>query len=46
MNFGGDWVDVHGPPYIFCLLLKKPEKGQEHDLYLNRILDHFDLKNS
>ena len=36
--------DVHGPPYIFCLLLKKSEKVQEHDLYLNQILHHFDLK--
>ena len=30
---------------IFCLLLKKMEKVQEHDLdlYLNQILHHFNL---
>ena len=28
----------------FCLLFKKTEKVQEHDLYLNQILHHFDLK--
>ena len=27
------WRDVHIPPYIICLLLKKTEKVQEHDLY-------------
>ena len=32
------WGYVHIPPYIFCLLLKKIEKVQEHDLYLNQIL--------
>ena len=26
MNFGGDGVDIHGPLYIFCLLLKKHKK--------------------
>ena len=32
------------PPYIYCLLLKKnTEKVQEHDLYLNQILHHYDL---
>ena len=43
MNF--EWVqaDVHGPLYIFCSLFKKMEKVQEHDLYLNKILHHFDL---
>ena len=30
---------------IFCLLFKNTEKVQEHDLYLNQILHHFDLKN-
>ena len=44
MNFGGYVGDVHIPQYIFCLLLKKTEKVLEHDLYLNRILHHFDLK--
>ena len=45
MNFGGYGGDVHGPPYIYCLLLKKnTEKVQEHDLYLNQILHHYDLK--
>ena len=41
MNYGGG--DVHGPPYVFSLLLKKTEKVQEHDLYLNGILHHFDF---
>ena len=40
---GSTAVDVHGPPYIFCLLFKKPEKVQEHDLYLNQILHQFDF---
>ena len=34
---------IHGPPYIFCLLFKNIEKVQEHDLYSNQILHHFDL---
>ena len=34
--------DEHGPPYI-CLLFKKTEKVQAHDLYLNQILQHFYL---
>ena len=38
-------VDIHGPPHIFGLLFKKMEKVQEHDLYLNQILHHFDLHN-
>ena len=33
--------DIHIKPNIFCLLLKKSEKVQEQDLYLNQILDHF-----
>ena len=34
MNFGGyGGGDVHIPPNIFCLLFKKTEKVQEHDLY-------------
>ena len=41
---GGYEGDVHGPLYIFCLLFQKSEKVQEHDLYLNQILHHFDLK--
>ena len=41
MIFGGD---VHIPLYNFCLLFKKMEKVQEHDLYLNQILHHFDFK--
>ena len=41
---GGTGGNVHDPPNIFCLLLKKTEKVQEHDLYLNQILHHFDLK--
>ena len=35
MNLGGMGGDVHGLPYIFCLLFKKTEKVQEHDLYLS-----------
>ena len=27
-----------------CLLFMKTEKVQEHDLYLNQILHHFDLQ--
>ena len=30
---GGEQGDVHIPLYIFCLLFKKTEKVQEHDLY-------------
>ena len=44
MNFGGYGRDVHGPTSIFCLLFKKTEKVQEHNLYLNQILHHFDFK--
>ena len=44
MNFGGVRGDLHGPPYIFCLLFQKTEKVLEHDLYLNQILHHFDFK--
>ena len=44
MNFRGYGEDVHFPPYIFCLLLKKMEIVKEHDLYYNQILHHFDLK--
>ena len=43
-EFCGVQVDVHIPLYIFCLLFKKTKKVQEHDLYLNQILHHFDLK--
>ena len=42
-EFRGGRGDVHGPQYIFYLLLKKTEKVQKHDLYLNQILHHFDL---
>ena len=44
MNFGGYEGDVHIPPHIFCLLFKTMGKVQEHDLYLNQIIHHFDLK--
>ena len=43
MNFEGYGGNIPGPPYIFCLLLKNMEKVQEHDIYLNQILHHFDL---
>ena len=36
---GCTWSTVH-----FLCILKKTEKVQEHDLYLNQILHHFDLK--
>ena len=42
-KFRGIRGDIHIPPYIFCLLFKKIEKVQEHDLYLNQILHHFDF---
>ena len=41
-EFRGYGGDVHGPPYIFCSLLKKKKK--KHDLYLNQIPHHFDSK--
>ena len=44
-EFLGYGRDVHIPPFIFCLLFKKNEKVQEHDLYLNQIQHHFDFKN-
>ena len=44
-EFLGVEGDVHIPPYIFFLLFKKTEKVQDHDLYLNQILHHFDLNN-
>ena len=43
-EFHGVWEDKHIPQYIFCLLFKKTEKMQEHDLYLNKNLHHFDFK--
>ena len=42
-EFWGGTGDLHFLPFIFCLLFQKMEKLQEHDLYLNQILDHFDL---
>ena len=33
MHFGGDGGDGGDPPFTFCLLFKKTEKVQEHDLY-------------
>ena len=44
ITFWGYRRDEHVPPYIFCLLFKKTENVQEHDLYLNQILHHFNLK--
>ena len=35
---GRTWSTVH-----FLLLFKKVKKVEEHDLYLNQILHHFDL---
>ena len=32
-EFWGYGGDVQGPPYNFCLLFKKTEKVQGHDLY-------------
>ena len=45
MNFGEDgggctWSTVH---FLF-IIKKKMEKVQEHDLYLNQIIHHFDFK--
>ena len=46
VNFRGGvwpvWEDVHIPPHIF-FIIKKTKKVQEHDLYLNPILHHFDF---
>ena len=42
-EFRGYREDVHGLPNIFCFIIKKTEKVQEHDWYLNQILHHFDL---
>ena len=43
MNFGGYRGYIYIPPNIF-FYHSKNEKVQEHDLYLNQILHHFDLK--
>ena len=32
-QFRRSWGGLKGIPYIFCLLLIKMEKVQEHDLY-------------
>ena len=37
--WGGTYSTVH-----FSFIIKKTEKVQEHDLYLNQIRHHFDLK--
>ena len=42
--FTAVWSPWHGPPYIFLLFFIKMEKVQEHDLYLNLVLHHFDLQ--
>ena len=39
MGGGHTYFIVH-----FFLLFKKTDKVQEHDVYLNQILNHFDLK--
>ena len=36
--------ELHGAPYIFCLLFIKTENEQEHGLYKNQIRHHFDLR--
>ena len=41
MNLGLDGGKVHGPPYIFCSLLKKRKKYTSMT-YTKRILHHFD----
>ena len=52
MNFGVEaGGDVHGPPHIFCLLFKKMEKVQRHDLtkikfYIILMLHFFSKMNS
>ena len=43
INFGGSCRELHGPPYIFCLLFIKTEKVYEHDQYQNLILHLFDF---
>ena len=42
-EFRGGGTDIFHHTF-FCLLFKKIEKVQGHDLYLNQILHHFDLK--
>ena len=41
MNLGGTYM-VHRTFFVY-FIKKKTEKGQEHDLYLNQILHHFDF---
>ena len=36
---GRTWSTIH-----FLFIIKKKQKVKEHDLYLNQILHHFDLK--
>ena len=47
MNFGGvrggcSWSTLYHTFFVYYL--KKTEKVQEHDLYLNQLIHHFDLK--
>ena len=44
MNFGGYGGRTYSTLY-FLFIIKKTQKVQEYDLYLNRILHNFDLTN-
>ena len=44
ISISGVGGGVHGLPYIYLFVIHKTEKLQQHDLYLNQILQHFDIK--
>ena len=37
---GRTWSNIH----LLFIIFKKTQKIKEHDLYLNQILHHFDIK--
>ena len=39
---GVQWGQTNSPLHILLIIKKKTEKLQEHDLYLNQILHHFE----
>ena len=43
INFGGTGGCTYHTVH-FLFIIQKMKKVQEHDLYLNQILHHFDLK--
>ena len=42
-EFRGVWGGQTNSSIHFFFIIEKTEKVQEHGLYLNQILDHFDL---